>query len=92
MYLKIRRNWGAGWSEVPEITVECDRYDRSPYDPEHAKAESAESMFCDIDGDAKPLYTIMTFKNKKFVDMFLVGHATIFVMSNEGKTIDTIYA
>lgn len=91
MILKIRRNYGAGWSEVPEVTVECDRYDRRAYDPSDSKLGTAESMFCDEDGEVHPVYTIVTFKKGKFADLFLLGHATVFVMNNEGKTTDTIY-
>ena len=91
MYLKIRRNYGERWSEIPEILVECDRFDRRATVPDDSKAECAESMFPDEDGEIHPLYTITTYKNRKFSEMFLLGHATVFVMSPEGKTIDTIY-
>ena len=93
MILKIRRNYGGKWVEVPEVTVECDRYDRRAYDPVvDSKLIAAESVFCDEDGQIEPRYTIHTFKNGKFANLFLVGHATVFVMNNEGKTIDTINA
>lgn len=92
MILKIRRNYGDGWAEIPEVTVECDRYDRRAYDPViDSKLSTAESVFCDRDGQVNPLYTIHTFKNGKFTNLFLIGHATVFVMNNEGKTTDTIY-
>lgn len=91
MYLKIRRNYGERWSEIPEIFVECDRFDRRAYDKMDRNAEHAESMFPDEDGEVHPLYTIHTYKNRKFSDMLLIGHATIFVMGDDGKTIDTIY-
>lgn len=91
MYLKIRRNWGARWNEIPEKTFECDRFDKEPYDPTHSKAEHAESFFPCADGEVEPLYTIYTYKDKKFMNMLIVGFATIFVMGDDGKTIDTIY-
>ena len=92
MILKIRRNYGGKWVEIPEVVVECDRYDRRAYDPGDSKFEAAESMFCDENGEINPRYTIHTFKNGKFTHLFLVGHATVFVMNNEGKTTDTINA
>lgn len=91
MFLKIRRNYGDRWSEVPEKTFECDRFDKDPYDPAHNDAEHAESMFPDVEGKVHPLYTLYLFKDGKFTEMLILGHVTIFVMSNEGKTIDTIY-
>ena len=91
MILRIRRNYGDRWVEIPEVTVECDRYDRRAYDPVvDSKLKAAESVFCDGDGGVDPRYTIHTFKNGKFTNLFLVGNATIFVMNNEGKTTDTI--
>ena len=47
MILKIRRNYGELWNEVPELVVECDRYNKRAYNEADGKAESAESMFCD---------------------------------------------
>ena len=91
MFLKIRRNYGDKWSEVPERTFECDRFDKDPYDPQHSEAEAAESMFPDAEGKVHPLYTLVLYKNGKFAGILILGHATVFVMSNEGKTIDTIY-
>ena len=91
MILKIRRNYGDDWSEVPEKTIECDEFDKSPYDESHNKAEAAESMFCDEAGEVHPVYTITTFRNRKFAGLYILGHATVFVMNNEGKTVDTIY-
>ena len=92
MYLKIRRNYGDRWNEVPEKTFECDRFDRDPYHPDHGKVEAAESFYCDADGEVKPIYTLTLFKGKKFMCLLIIGHATIFVMGDDGKTIDTIYA
>lgn len=91
MILKVRRNYGEEWNEVPERTFECDRFDKDPYDPGHSKLDSAESMFCDKDGEVHPTITITTFIKRKFAEMLLLGHATVFVMNNEGKTIDTIF-
>ena len=91
MILKIRRNYGKEWETIPEVTVECDRYDRRAYVPDDNQIGAAQSMFCDEDGEVNPLYTIRTYKNRKFAELFLLGHATVFVMNNEGKTIDTIY-
>ena len=91
MILKIRRNYGKLWNEVPEVVVECDRYDRRAYVPDDSKIGAAQSIFCDEDGEVDPQHTIRTYKNRKFAELFLLGHATVFVMNNEGKTIDTIY-
>ena len=98
MYLKIRQSYrepkgdrSQFHNEVPEKMIECDRYDKRPYDPIDSEAESAESFYCDANGKVDPTITIITYKNRKFADMFLVGHATIFVMNNEGKTIEIIY-
>lgn len=92
MILKIRRNHGQAWNEIPEKVVECDEFDKAPYDPEHSKAEAAESIFCDEHGEVDPVYTLTTFRNRKFAGMYILSHATVFVMNNEGKTVDTIYA
>ena len=91
MILKIRRNYGDLWAEVPEVVVECDRYDRRAYVPNDDKIGAAQSMFCAEDGTVNPLYTIRTYINRKFSELFLLGNATVFVMNNEGKTVDTIY-
>ena len=91
MILKIRRNYGDEWNEAPEVVVECDRFDKDRYDLGHSKLESAESMFCDEKGEVAPTIIIHTFKKGKFANLFLLGHATVFVMNNEGKTVDTIY-
>lgn len=91
MILKIRRNYGELWNEVPELVVECDRYNKRAYNEADGKAESAESMFCDEKGEVNPAITLITFRKGKFADMFLLGYATVFVMNNEGKTVDTIY-
>ena len=91
MILKIRRNYGPLWNEVPEKVIECDEFDKDPYDPGHSDLDSAQSLFCDEAGEVKPTITLTTFRNKKFAGMFLLGHATVFVMNNEGKTVDTIY-
>lgn len=90
LILKIRRNYGSEWNEVPEKVIECNEFDKAPYDPGHSRLDSAESMFCDEDGEVHPTITITTFRNRKFAGMYLLGHATVFVMNNEGKTIDTI--
>ena len=91
MILKIRRNYGKEWTEVPEVTVECDRFDRRAFVPDDNKIGVAQSMFCDDDGEVNPLYTIRTYINRKFSELFLLGHATVFVMIIDGKTIATIY-
>jgi hypothetical protein len=91
MILKIRRNYGNNWSEVPEKIIECDEFDRREYDESDNKAEAAELMFCDEAGEVHPVYTIVTYRNRKFAGMYILGHATVFVMNNEGKTVDTIY-
>ena len=90
MILKIRRNWKDSKNTAPEVVVECDRYDRRAYDPEDSNLNAAESMFCDDSGESHPLDTIHTLTNGKVTNLFLVGHATVFVMNNEGKTTDTI--
>ena len=90
MILKIRRNWGKAREERPERVTECDDYERRAYDPEDNTAAVAESMYCDQEGKAYPTVTLITYKNKKFDKMFLLGYATVFVMNNEGKTVDTI--
>ena len=92
MILKIRRNYGKLRAEVPERVVECDEYERRAYDPEDSTALRAESMFCDQKGEVYPTVTLITYKNEKFANMFLLGYATVFVMNNEGKTVDTIQA
>ena len=89
--MKIRRNWGERRAEVPEIVVECDRYDRRAYDPEDSTAATAESMYCDQKGSVYPTVTLHTFKKGKFADMFILGYATVFVMNDEGKTVEIIY-
>ena len=91
MILKIRRNYGKWRAEIPERVTECDEYERRAYDPEDNTALHAESMFCNEKGEAFPTVTLITYRNKKFANMFLLGHATVFVMNNEGKTVDTIY-
>jgi len=92
MILKIRRNWGSeSWNEVPEKVVECDEYDKRAYHETDSKAESAESMFGDENGKVKPTITLTTFRNRKFAGLYLLGHAAVFVMNNDGKTVDTIY-
>ena len=91
MILKIRRNYGERRTEIPEVIVECDRYDRRAYDPEDSTAEAAESMFCNQKGEVYPTVTLTTFKKGKFADMFILGYATVFVMNNEGKTVEIVY-
>lgn len=91
MIIKIRRNYGKLWNEVPEKVVECDEFDKRAYDETDSKNESAESMFCDEKGEVHPTITLTTFKNRKFAGKYILGHATVFVMNNEGKTVDTIY-
>lgn len=91
MILKIRRNYGKKWNEVPEKVVECDEYDKRAYHEIDSKIEAAELLFCDKDGEVNPTITLTTFKNRKFAGKYLIGHATVFVMNNEGKTVDTIY-
>ncbi len=90
MILKVRRNWRETGERETENVLECDRYDIRPYHPGDSDAESAESVFCDSDGEVNPTLTLITFKKEKFASMLLLGNATVFVMNNEGKTIDTI--
>ena len=91
MILKIRRNYGELRAEVPEVIVECDRYDKRAYSIVDGKAPAAESMFCDDKGEVNPTITLHTFNKGKFADMFVLGHATVFVMNDDGKTIEIIY-
>ena len=97
MILKIKQNWHSrgrvhGEGEiVPQKVLECDRYDMRAYNEVDSKAEAAEAMFCDEDGQVNLTLTLITFKKGKFADMLLLGNATVFVMNNEGKTVDTIY-
>ena len=93
MLLKIRRNrnYGELHSEIPEVVAECDRYDKRAYDTADGTAEAAESMFCDEKGEVNPTITLHTFKRRKLADMFILGHATVFVMNDDGKTVEIIY-
>ena len=92
MILKIRRSYGESYAGIPEKVVECDEYDRRAYSEIDSKAENAESIFCDEKGEVKPTTTLTIFRKKKFAGMYILGHAYVFVMNNEGKTIDTITA
>ena len=92
MILKVKRNWREIGEEATEVVLECDRYDTRPYRPGDSEAEAAESIFCDSDGEVNPTLTLITFKKEKFSSMLLLGNATVFVMNNEGKTIDTIHS
>ena len=48
-------------------------------------------MFCNQKGEVYPTVTLTTFKKGKFADMFILGYATVFVMNNEGKTVEIVY-
>ena len=91
MILKIRRNYPDSNYPTPEVVVECERYDTRAFDPQDNDTESAESMFCDKDGEVNPTLTLITFVKRKFASLFILGHATVFVMNNDGKTVDTLY-
>jgi hypothetical protein len=91
MILKIRRNYGDYWNEVPEQVVECDEYEKRAYHEADLDVDNAVSIYCDEAGKVKPTITLTMYRNRKFANMFLLGNATVFVMNNEGKTIDTIY-
>ena len=91
MIIKIRRNYGKLYNEVPEKVIECDEYDKRAYNEFDSKAEAAESLFCDEKGLVNPTITLTTFRKRKFAGKYLLGYATVFVMNNEGKTVDTIY-
>lgn len=91
MLLKIKRNWREEGEYATEIVLECERYDIRPYDVVDKTANAAESLFCGAKGEVDSTLTLFTFKQGKLVNMLLLGFATIFVMNNEGKTIDIIY-
>ena len=91
MILKIVRNYPYNKYPTPEVVVECERYDTRAFDPQDNDTESAENMFCDKKGEVDPTHTLITFRKKKFASLFVLGNATVFVMNNEGKTIDIIY-
>lgn len=90
MILKIQSNHREPHSEKPEVIVECDRYDKRTYNSHDNKAE-AESMFCGENGEVDPTVTLTTFKKGKFANLFILGYATVFVMNDEGKTVEVIY-
>ena len=90
MILKIQRNYREEVGEPPIIVLECQRYEIRDFDPVDKTRQLAESMFCDEDGEVNPTITLMALNDKKAPQMFLLGHATVFVMNNEGKTVDTI--
>ena len=91
MILKVQQNWHSDGELAPQKVLECDRYDVRTYDPVDSDAGAAESMFCDEDGQVDLTLTFITFKNGKFADMLLLGNATVFVMNDEGKTVEIIY-
>ncbi len=85
------RNWGSEDNPPPEVVIECQRYEARGSHLTDAQIEVVESMFCDEKGEAHPSTVIMALNAGHEPMMFLLGHATVFVMNNEGKTVDTIY-
>ena len=92
MILKIVRNWGSGKNPAQEVVVECDRYDRRGADATDSQVSNMESMFGDEDGKVEPTCVLTAIRHGRPPEFFLLGHANVYIMNNEGKTIDTIFA
>lgn len=92
MNLKMVRNWGDGMNPAQEVMVECDRYDRRGADKTDSQLANVESMFCDDDGEVEPTVFLTVLRDGKPPKFFVLGYATVYVMNDKGKTIDTIHA
>lgn len=91
MILKMVRNWGDGMNPAQEVVVECDRYNRRGAHETDANMENMESMFGDGDGEVNPTCVLTAIRDGRPPRFFLLGYTNVYVMNNEGKTIDTIY-
>lgn len=97
MILKVVRDWGNDKNPAQEVVIECDRYNRRGADETDSKMSNVESMFGDLTGEVNPSVFLTLMKgdknhNTRVIAYLLIGHATVFVMNNEGKTVDTIHA
>lgn len=97
MILKVVRDLGDGKNPAQEVVIECDRYNRRGADETDSKMSNVESMFGDLAGEVNPTVFLTLMKgdrnyNMRVIAYLLLGHATVFVMNNDGKTVDTIHA
>ena len=97
MILKIRKwdNKGKG-TPAPEHVVECDRYTIQKYDADNGEGSDARYFWHEghhWEGDIK--LELIVFNDGPTApppqQIFLIN-AVVYVMNNEGKTIDTYYA
>ena len=91
MILKMVRNYRSKDDSPPEMVVECDRYIVSS----SIKASDLEGdviyFWDDGAGNRKPTICISAFQEGRDPKRLMLSNAEVFVMNNDGKTVDRIY-
>lgn len=91
MILKIRCYKSEGNLPAPEHVVECDRYTSKEYDGIDGD-DDTRWFWKDGKKGEEVKKILVTFAEGKTARQFFLSNAVVYVMNNEGKTIDTIYA
>jgi len=88
--LKIRRYKSDG-TPSPEHVVECDRYTILEYDGVDGD-DDTRWFWKDGNPGEEVKMRLVIFAEGKSARQFFLTNAVVYVMNNDGKTIDTIYA
>ena len=92
MILKIRQFESTKEDPAPEHVVECDRYTIQQFDEALGVGVNARYFWKSGDPDQKISRELILFSEDRVSQQIFLMNAVVYVMNNEGKTIDTIYA
>ena len=95
MILQIRQFESQKEDSDPEHVVECDRYTIQQFDEALRGVVSgvnARYFWKSGDPDQKISRELILFSKDRVSQQIFLMNAVVYVMNNEGKTIDTIYA